>query len=320
LLSLDGLPDELVRVERALRDSVVADDPYLTEIASHLIQAGGKRQRPAFAIVVGACRTGLPVPQEVILGGVAVELVQVGSLYHDDVMDEALTRRGVESVNARWGNLRAILSGDFLLAKASEIAASLGVEVAGLLAATIGSLCEGQVRELQTTYSSERTEEQYLSSIAGKTASLFAAATRIGAIVSDLPREHIETLTLYGHRYGMAFQIVDDVLDVVATDEELGKPAGQDLAEGIYTLPVLRALRRDGGELRSMLGSPLERGDVDRARKLVRADGAIEDSLALARTFCDSAIDALAPLSDLGEPVEALAAAAAALVDAVPAS
>src|SRR3712207_1740091 len=99
------MADELVRVEDALRSSVVADDDYLTEIASHLIKAGGKRLRPAFAVVTGAIKTGLPVPQEVVLGGVSVELVQVGSLYHDDVMDEALTRRGVESVNARWGNL-----------------------------------------------------------------------------------------------------------------------------------------------------------------------------------------------------------------------
>jgi heptaprenyl diphosphate synthase len=315
------MADELVRVEAALRSAVVADDPYLTEIASHLIEAGGKRQRPAFAIVAGACRTGLPVPDAVVMGGVAVELVQVGSLYHDDVMDEALTRRGVESVNARWGNLRAILSGDFLLAKASEIAASLGVEVAGLLAATIGSLCEGQVRELQTMWNAERSEDQYLSAIAGKTASLFAAATRIGAIVAELPREQVEALTLYGHRYGMAFQIIDDVLDVVATDEELGKPSGQDLAEGIYTLPVIRALRhRDAAasELRMLLGSPLDRADVERARKLVRADGAVEDAMVLARSYCDEAIDALAPLAEAGAPVEALAAAAAALTESVP--
>jgi heptaprenyl diphosphate synthase len=322
LLALDGMPGELVRIEDALRASVVADDAYLTEIASHLIKAGGKRLRPAFAVVTGAIETGLPVPDGVVLGGVAVELVQVGSLYHDDVMDEALTRRGVESVNARWGNLRAILSGDFLLAKASEIAASLGVEVAGLLAKTIGSLCEGQVRELQTTYNSERTEEQYLSAIAGKTASLFAAATRIGAIVADLPRDEIETLTLYGHRYGMAFQIVDDVLDVVATDEELGKPSGQDLAEGVYNLPVIRALRRNdnvAGELRALLGSPLDRSDVERARKLVRADGAIEDSLVLARAYCDDALRALAPLADRGDAVDALAAAADGLIATVPA-
>jgi heptaprenyl diphosphate synthase len=271
--------------------------------------------------VTGAIKTGIPVPNEVVLGGVAVELVQVGSLYHDDVMDEALTRRGVESVNARWGNLRAILSGDFLLARASEIAASLGVEVAGLLAKTISSLCEGQVRELQTTYNSDRTEEQYLSAIAGKTASLFAAATRIGAIVAGLPRDEVEALTLFGHRYGMAFQIVDDVLDVVATDEELGKPSGQDLAEGVYNLPVIRALRRGdavASELRSLLGSPLDRAEVDRARKLVKADGAIEDSLVLARAYCEDALQALSPVAGRNAAADALAAAATGLLGTVP--
>ncbi|HYD10878.1 MAG TPA: polyprenyl synthetase family protein [Acidimicrobiales bacterium] len=321
LHDMPGMPEELVRVEDALRRVVVTEDAYLTEIASHLIKAGGKRQRPAFAIAVGATQLPVPVPEEVILGGVAVELVQVGSLYHDDVMDEALTRRGVESVNARWGNLRAILSGDFLLAKASEIAASLGVEVAGLLASTIGSLCEGQVRELQTVFNAERTEEQYLASVAGKTASLFATACRIGGIVAGLPRDWVEAVTLYGHRYGMAFQIVDDVLDVVATDEELGKPAGQDLAEGIYTLPVIRALRHGGagaGELRGILGSPLERGDVETARKIVRSDGAVEESMALARGYCEEAIVALAPLDGAGIGYEALAAAPAGLLGSVP--
>ena len=321
LHDMPGMADELVRVEEALRRVVVTEDAYLTEIASHLIKAGGKRLRPALAIAAGATRLPTPVPDGVVLGGVAVELVQVGSLYHDDVMDEALTRRGVESVNARWGNLRAILSGDFLLAKASEIAASLGVEVAGLLAATIGSLCEGQVRELQTVFNAERTEEQYLASVAGKTASLFAAACRIGGIVADLPRDWIEALTLYGHRYGMAFQIVDDVLDVVATDEELGKPAGQDLAEGIYTLPVIRALRRGGaeaGELRAILGSPLERGDVDTARKLVRGDGAIDEAMALARGYCEEAVVALAPLDGAGVGYGALAAAPGGLLASVP--
>jgi heptaprenyl diphosphate synthase len=317
------MSDELVRVEDALRASVVTDDAYLTEIASHLIIAGGKRLRPALAIVAAATKVSLPVPDDVVLGGVSVELVQVGSLYHDDVMDEALTRRGVESVNARWGNLRAILAGDFLLAKASEIAASLGVEVAGLLAATIGRLCEGQVRELQTTYNSERTEAQYLSAIEGKTASLFAAATRIGAIVAELPRTQVDALTMFGQRYGMAFQIVDDVLDVVATDEQLGKPAGQDLAEGVYNLPVIRALQNGGtsaSELRSLLGSPLERGDVDRARKLVQSNGATDESLVLARSYCVEAIDALAPMRDTSQAVETLAAAAASLPDSVPTS
>ena len=320
LLALPGMASQLERVETALRASVVTEDPYLTEIASHLIRAGGKRLRPALAVASGACGSpDLDVPDGVILGGVAVELVQVGSLYHDDVMDEALTRRGVESVNARWGNLRAILAGDFLLAKASEIAASLGTEVAGLLAATIGRLCEGQVAELQTTFSPDRTEEEYQRAIAGKTASLFAAACRIGAIVAELPRREIEALTLFGSRYGMAFQVVDDVLDVVATDEQLGKPAGNDLAEGIYTLPVLRALRDPavGAELRELLGRPLDPPGVEQARSLVRTGTAVQESLAVAKEWCDEATVALAVL-DQGPAVDQLAATANGLLATVP--
>jgi heptaprenyl diphosphate synthase len=300
LLSLPGMTDELARVEQALRSAVQAEDPLLAELAGHLVGAGGKRLRPALAVAAGA--TASPdrnVSDDVVLGGVSVELVHLGSLYHDDVMDEAATRRGVESVNARWGNLKAILAGDFLLAKASEIAAGLGTEVAGLLAATIGTLCEGQVRELQRVFDVTRTEEQYLAAIAGKTASLFAAACRIGALVVGLERHEVEALTLYGHRFGMAFQIVDDVLDIVATDEQLGKPAGNDLAEGVYTLPVIRALASpDGPELADMLGHPIDRPEVDRSRKLVRAGDGVDYSLAMARTYCDEAVMALGVLPE----------------------
>jgi heptaprenyl diphosphate synthase len=322
LLALPGMGDELTRVEAALRDSVVADDPHLTELASHLIQAGGKRLRPALAIVVGACaQGGLPVTDEVVLGGVSVELVQVGSLYHDDVMDEAETRRGVESVNFRFGNLKAILSGDYLLAKASEIAAGLGTEVAGLLAATIGQLCQGQVRELQTVFDVGRDEEAYLAAIAGKTASLFAAACRIGGIVGGLDRDAIEAVTVYGHRYGMAFQIVDDVLDVVATEEQLGKPSGHDMAEGIYTLPVIRALAAGddaSAELRELLGRPLlEVAEIERARKLVKAGSGVEEAVALARQYGDEAAHVLSTLPE-SEAASTLAAAAVGLVDSIP--
>lgn len=314
LLTHPGMAAELARVEEALRASVTVDDGHLTEIALHLITAGGKRQRPALAVLASGA---LPAPQEAVLGGVAVELVQVGSLCHDDVMDEADTRRGVETVNHRWGNLRAILAGDFLLAKASEIAASLGTEVAALLAATIGRLCEGQVLELQTTFQPDRAEDAYLRAIEGKTAALFAAATRIGGIVADLPRDRIEALTTYGHRYGMAFQVVDDVLDVVATDEQLGKPAGNDLAVGVYTYPVIRSLAAGDDELAEMLGRPLEPAEVDRARKLVRAGTGIDESLALASRYAEEAVDALAPLPPSPE-VDVLAAAARALVESVP--
>src|ERR671913_1585245 len=211
LLDAPGMAQARDRVEKRLLGAVETGDAAMTEMASHLIRAGGKRQRPLFAVVAAATRTGVEggadgevaVLDDAVTGGVSVELVHIGSLYHDDVIDESPTRRTVESVNARWGNLRAILAGDFLLARASEIAASLGTEVAGLLAATIGKLCEGQVRELAQTFDVTRSEESYLISINGKTAALMATACRVGAITAGIDRPGIEALTEFGERVGM---------------------------------------------------------------------------------------------------------------------
>jgi len=275
------MADGLRRTEDELCKVVESNDPFLTQVARHLIDAGGKRVRPALTITASLVLDEDPdvAPWAVIRGGVAVELVHQGSLYHDDVMDDAETRRTVQSVNARWGNLEAILAGDYLLARASEIAADLGTEVAGLLAATIAALCEGQIREVRYAFDVDRSEEAYLASISGKTASLLATAARIGAIVADHSRDVVDAVTDFGHNYGMAFQIVDDLLDVTATDEELGKPSGNDLVEGTYTLPVIRALAGPAGDdLRSLLGGPIDSTDRDRARELVRADGAISST------------------------------------------
>jgi len=310
---------DLGRVESALRQSVETGDPFLTEVVSHLMNAGGKRGRPLFALAAAASTqpTIAPASDEVVLGGVAVELVHLGSLYHDDVMDEADTRRTVESVNARWGNLTAILAGDYLLAKASEIAASLGTEVAGLLARTIAKLCEGQVLELQSAFNAGRTEDAYLESIAGKTAALFATASRIGALVVGMDRIHVDALTTFGHDYGMAFQIVDDVLDLSATDEQLGKPAGHDLVEGVYTLPVIRSLATggDGAErLAGMLGRVPDPDEVATARQLLRDSGMVASAMDTAADYVDSACAALAMLGP-SEAAEAMAAQARALVE-----
>ena len=317
-LNLPHLDQDLARVEGALRRAVTAEDPFLTEVAGHLVHAGGKRLRPA--LVLATALTAVPhVTEEVVLGGVSVELVHLGSLYHDDVMDEAEVRRGVQSVNARWGNLVAILAGDFLLARASEIAAGLGTEVAALLAATIGRLCEGQIGELQTAYNVDRTEEAYLAAIAGKTATLMSTACRVGALVSGLPRSDIEALTSVGRSFGMVFQIVDDILDVVETEEVLGKPAGHDMVEGVYTLPVIRALASEtsGTDLRALLGGPLGVPERDKARALVQASGGVEAAAGLARRFADEAlahargVDGADALGELGHrlidslPVEA---------------
>lgn len=301
LLQLTAMTADLARVDDELLKSVETDDDLLTEIAGHLIKAGGKRLRPGFAIAaaaVGNAEDG-PASHDVVLGAVSVELVHLGSLYHDDVMDEAKTRRTVDSVNARWGNLKAILGGDFLLAKASEIAAGLGTEVAGLLAATIGKLCEGQVRELRNIYNVSRSEESYLGAIAGKTAALFAAATRIGGLVAGLPRADIDRLTVFGTEYGMAFQIVDDILDVISSEEELGKPSGNDLMQGVYTLPVIRSLAgADRDRLLPLLGQPMNKEQVEQPRLLVSANGSISGSVATAREYIDRALEALAPLPD----------------------
>jgi len=301
LFALPSHAADLARIEAALAASVLTPDSYLNDIASHLIVAGGKRLRPVLTVVAAqvAGEADAVLHERAVQGGIACELVQTGSLYHDDVMDEADTRRGVETVNAKWGNLQAILAGDFLLSRASEIAASLGTEVAGLLARTIGRLCEGQIEELRHTYNSARPESSYLSSISGKTASLYSTAARIGGLVADLPRPTVDALTEYGEAFGMVFQIVDDLLDITATDEQLGKPAGHDMVEGVYTLPVLRTLQAGGVaavELLALLGKPLDMVERDKALSIVRSNGGVAASMAVAHEWvarAESACDQL---------------------------
>jgi len=312
------MEDDLHRVEAELLAVVQADGQFLTEVASHLIRAGGKRVRPGFAMAAASVldTEANPAMIEVIRGGCAVELVHIGSLYHDDVMDDATTRRSVRSVNAEWGNLKAILAGDYLLGRASEIAAGLGTEVAGLLATTITKLCEGQILELESTFDTERNIDRYLRSISGKTASLLGSACRIGAIVADLPRPIIDALTEFGIAYGMAFQVVDDILDIIATDEQLGKPAGNDMIEGIYTLPVIHSMRHPtaGPELHQILGGPITTEQRDRAKELVKAGGGVDISLEVARSWANRAATAVVDLPDT-PGASALRAAADHIVD-----
>jgi heptaprenyl diphosphate synthase len=230
-------------------------------------------------------------------------------------MDEATTRRGVPAANQRWGNVVAILTGDFLLAQSSVIAADLGTDVARLLGETIAELTDGQIRELQDTDNFDRTAEDYYAAISGKTASLLACACRIGSITGQLDRPTTEALTEFGHSYGMAFQIVDDILDVVATSEQLGKPAGNDILEGNFTLPVLRALRSESGDqLRSLIEAGLTPETRDQALVLVRTSPGIADALDAARSWADKASGAISNLPD-SPGATALQAAAAHLVE-----
>jgi heptaprenyl diphosphate synthase len=297
LLDLPGLDDSLARVEGELRAAVLSPEPLLSEVASHLFDAGGKRLRPAL-LIAAAAAAGTGTTENVVQGAVSVELVHMGSLYHDDVIDEASSRRGVESANARWGNLVAILAGDFLLARASEIAAGLGTEVVRVLAGTIGRLCQGELTQLQDAFSTDRSEAAYFDAISSKTASLLAASVRIGALVACASRGEIDSLTRFGHAFGMAFQIWDDVSDLVCTEAELGKPAGHDLLEGTYTLPVIRALAHpeSGPELSELLGRPLDGPELDKARDIILATDAVHSSIAEGHRWADIATEALSTM------------------------
>jgi heptaprenyl diphosphate synthase len=310
LLSLSFLADDLVRLEPELRAAVSSGDDFLDQVTTHLIAAGGKRLRPGLALAAATGGTRPAAPDD-LSGAVAVELVHLASLYHDDVMDEATMRRNTQTVNARFGNLVAIVAGDFLLARSAEIAAALGTEIASLLANTLGRLCEGQVTEVRSAFSLARTEDDYFTAIAGKTAALMSTSCRIGALTGGLARSEVDALTTFGTCFGMVFQLRDDILDLIGTEEELGKLPGQDLAEGVYTLPVLLALRdpEAASELSPLLGRPLGPPERDKARAIVTASGAIDSTLSIGRRYVQQAVDAAAvvPGPELGRVLADLA-------------
>jgi len=316
LSQLETAEHDSSRIENFLNEAVeVSGDEYFTSMTSHLVKAGGKRQRPRFTIAAAAAGSNTiePMPDSVVKGGVAVELVQVGSLYHDDVLDEAEIRRKVDSVNARWGNVKAILAGDYLLAKASEIAAELGTEVVTLLAQTIAELCAGQVSEHQTLFDQNRTVDQYYKSIQGKTAALFATSTRIGGIVAQHSPEVIEQLSEFGRLYGLAFQIVDDILDVTATDERLGKPAGNDIMEGVYSLPVIYTLQSGGSELSKLLNENINKDQQQKALEIIRNGSGIKKAFEEAQEYATQAKAKILEVSD-NASAQALAATADKLI------
>ena len=270
----------MAMVETRLGEVSVAETPFLTEIAQHLLMAGGKRYRPLLAQV--AAELGSNRGTTSVEAGVAVELVHVGSLYHDDVIDEADARRGKTSVNANWTNTIAILAGDFLLARASEIAAPLGEEAVALIARTYATLCEGQVSELVYAHGFDHGPEGYYSVIGGKTASLIRTSARLGAMMGGADEDTIEAISEWAWEMGMVFQITDDVLDLIASDEFLGKPAGSDIGEGTFTLPVLLAAEGPGGdEVRSLLagGGPYDNDAIKRVIDLTVSGGYIDAAL-----------------------------------------
>jgi len=231
-------------VEKALHDHVESEAPFVTEAARHLMEAGGKRFRPLLCFL--AAESGDDADSaDVLTAACVVELTHLASLYHDDVMDEAALRRGAESANARWDNHVAILTGDFLFSKSSELTASLGPEAVRIQARTFTRLVEGQILETLGPGPDDDALEHYLRVVAGKTGSLIATAARYGAMFAGASEEAVDALTSYGEKVGVAFQLSDDILDVASESVESGKTPGTDLREGVPTLPVLIARKSE---------------------------------------------------------------------------
>ncbi len=297
LLSIDDLSARIDAVEQRLTDSLGVDGATLSDPSTRMALSGGKRLRPV--LVIAAADVFGEFDHRVVAGCAAVELVQVGSLVHDDIFDGAATRRGVATINAVEGVNPAILAGDFILARAGVEAASVSGEAARVLAQTVIELCVGQHQETVQLGDQGRTVEEHFASIDAKTASLMDVSARIGAIAAGADAAEVDALGRYARAFGMSFQIVDDVLDLMADPLRLGKPVGSDLRAGVYTLPVLHALAGDrGSELAQMLAGRVDEAVSAEASRLVGRSGGVEYALDVARKFEDEAVAALADLGD----------------------
>ena len=293
--------DGMARVDALLRATVDHDDPYVAAASGHLLAAGGKRFRPTLTILAAlACGE---VTDEVITAAVGVELTHLASLYHDDVMDEAAVRRGVPSVNAAYDNSTAILVGDLLFGKASELIAGLGPEAVLIQAQTFVRLCYGQIRDTLTCPEGADPIDYYLKALADKTGVLVATAARYGAMFGGGSPDQVEVLRGYGERLGMAFQLADDLIDIASDSSASGKTPGTDLREGVDTLAVLYAKASTDpadARLQQVLSRDLsaDEAGVAEALTLLRSNTALAKAQARTRAVGDDArraLDALPP-------------------------
>jgi len=303
----DELRTGLDAVEVLLRETVKSEYPFVTEASRHLVDAGGKRFRPLLVLL--ASQYGDGASPGVVPSAVVVELTHLATLYHDDVMDEAAMRRGAPSANARWDNTVAILTGDFLFARASELLADLGPEAVRIQARTFERLCTGQIRETVGPQQGEDPVDHYLSVVADKTGSLIATSGQFGAMLAGASDDVVELLTRFGERIGVAFQLSDDILDVASDSGESGKTPGTDLREGVATLPVLHVRRSTDPSdkaLRSLLDGELDdEALLAEAVSLLRAHPAMLAARADLQRYADEAREVLDSLPE-GAATDAL--------------
>ena len=277
-------------VEKLLFAHVEGKYPFVNETSRHLIVAGGKRLRPVLTLL--AANYGNTGERQVIEAAVVCELTHLATLYHDDVMDEAPLRRGVESANERWGNAVAILTGDYLFAKASDLLADLGPEAVRLQARTFERLVIGQIMETQGPQDGTDPIEHYISVIADKTGSLFGTSIRFGALLSGASSQIVEALTTFGEEIGIAFQLADDVIDIASQTNESGKTPGTDLREGVPTLVTLlvqKANRPEDQKLIASLAAPIsDENEVAQVLAALRGHSALEEARTIALQYAEN--------------------------------
>jgi len=277
-------------VEKLLFAHVEGKYPFVNETSRHLIVAGGKRLRPVLTLL--AANYGNTGEREVIEAAVVCELTHLATLYHDDVMDEAPLRRGVESANERWGNAVAILTGDYLFAKASDLLADLGPEAVRLQARTFERLVIGQIMETQGPKDGSDPIEHYISVIADKTGSLFGTSIRFGALLSGASSQIVEALTTFGEEIGIAFQLADDVIDIASQTNESGKTPGTDLREGVPTLVTLlvqKANRLEDQKLIASLAGPIsDESEVAQVLTALRSHPALDEARTIALQYAEN--------------------------------
>jgi heptaprenyl diphosphate synthase len=277
LFGIDALPRRMTVIERRLASGVRRLGDVLTPTAKAAVGAKGKRLRPLLTVV--CAELGGVFDDRVVNAAVAIELIQVGSLIHDDVIEDAPTRRGAPTVNAVDGVGTAVVTGDLVLSAAAALAAGLGAAPSEMLSQGLVDMATGQLNEMQDLFNAERTVERHMAATQAKTGALFSCACRLGAWCGGLPDSQQDAVTRYGGAFGVGYQLLDDLLDLIGDPARLGKPVGVDLKTGVYTLPTLLALRQRGGKTLARL---LRRGgpdDLGEARDRIRASDAVDETI-----------------------------------------
>jgi len=308
------LISQMADVEALLRSHTRSEYPFVDETAHHLVAAGGKRLRPLLTLLTA--QYGDPTRDGIIAAAVACEITHLATLYHDDVMDEAPLRRGVESANIRWGNTIAILTGDFLFAKSSDLLADLGPAAVRLQARTFERLVIGQIMETQGPNPGQDPLEHYLKVVADKTGSLISASARYGGMVSGATADITDTVTVFGEKIGVAFQLADDIIDIASESNQSGKTPGTDLREGVPTLVTLNVMKSSDpadADLKRLLAAPIEdEPTVQQVLIALRTHKALDESREQLNQIAKQARGALGPL-----PINDATGALMSLCDAV---